>query len=79
MNDNKKIDNDTRRIISKRIASKIEDKNILYEVEKFHQSTTWQMPYKWTFSKDVLNWESIIEYHDTLPEAELASINMFPT
>ena len=28
MNDNKKIDNDTRRIISKRIASKIEDKNI---------------------------------------------------
>lgn len=77
---NEQISNrDQNLLVAKKIAEQILDKNELYDVEKFHQSTTWQVPYKWTFSSATLKWESLIEYTDSLPDNPLKMIDMSPT
>lgn len=79
MKNKKGLDRDTRKVISQRLGANLEDLSILNEIEKFHQSTTWQIPYKWTFSKQILDWESLVEYHDTLPEAPISVTKIIPT
>lgn len=52
------------------------DKEDFFVLEKFHQKTTWNLPFDWTFSNEVLDWESKVEYKDVLPETSELSIDM---
>ncbi|MCF6136514.1 hypothetical protein [Pseudalkalibacillus berkeleyi] len=50
------------------IQDKILDEKTLHAVTKFHQSTSWHMPFNWGLDEDTQEWMDLVENTDVLPE-----------
>ncbi|WP_419242204.1 hypothetical protein ACN08J_09965 (plasmid) [Pediococcus pentosaceus] len=79
MKENKEKQDEVKKILALKIADQIGDRQTLNDIEKFHQSTSWQIPYRWGFSSEVFKWEKLVEFKDSLPAYPLASINTPPS
>ncbi|MGM7700510.1 hypothetical protein ACSVDE_02230 [Pseudalkalibacillus sp. Hm43] len=53
---------------SEAIQDKVLDERTLQTVTKFHQSTTWNMPFNWGLDEDTQEWMDLVENTDVLPE-----------
>lgn len=50
------------------IQDKILDEKALHAVTKFHQATSWHMPYSWGLDEETQEWMDLVENTDVLPE-----------